>query len=86
MLALIGLLASLFVRPRRIWVRARKADQGGGSMVEVAVLRRSSAGPEPDDEDAGPDELDRLVVALAGPAGGTDRGAGRAGRAGEDQS
>ncbi|VXC20771.1 cytochrome c biogenesis protein ResB [Nocardioides sp. AX2bis] len=85
-LALIGLLGSLFIRPRRIWVRARKADQGGGSMVEVAVLRRSSAGPEPDDEDAGPDELDKLVAALGGPADGTARGAGRAGRAGEDES
>ncbi len=82
-LALIGLLASLFIRPRRIWVRARKADQGGGTMVEVAVLHRSNAGPEPDDEDAGPHELDRLVAALGGPTGGTVRGAGPAG---EDQS
>lgn len=84
-LALAGLLASLFIRPRRIWVRVRKADQGGGSMVEVAVLHRSNAGPEPEDEDAGPSELDRVVAALGGP-GRTTRDAGRAGRAGEDQS
>lgn len=53
-LALIGLLGSLFVRPRRVWVRARPAtaaDEGddadgeslgeGGTMVEVAMLDRS---------------------------------------------
>ncbi len=78
-LALIGLLGSLFIRPRRIWVRAQKADQGGGTMVQVAVLHRSNAGPEPDDEDAGPHELDKLVAALGGPTGGTVRGAGPAG-------
>lgn len=53
-LALIGLLGSLFIRPRRVWVRARSAAPGeaagegpagsGGTMVEVAALDRSSAG------------------------------------------
>lgn len=46
-LALIGLCGSLFIRPRRVWVRARKMTRGdgGGTMertvVEVAVLDRS---------------------------------------------
>ncbi|MGI8646119.1 MAG: cytochrome c biogenesis protein ResB [Nocardioides sp.] len=44
-LALIGLLASLFIRPRRIWVRAR-AEQGG-TLVEVAGLDRSGNGDVP---------------------------------------
>lgn len=40
--ALIGLLGSLFIRPRRIWVRARR--EGGVTMVEVAALDRSGGG------------------------------------------
>ena len=45
-LALVGLLLSLFIRPRRIWVRARRADgEGqGATLVEVAGLDRSTAG------------------------------------------
>ncbi len=39
-LALLGLLASLFIRPRRTWVRARRNEQGG-TDVEVAVLARA---------------------------------------------
>ncbi len=39
-LALIGLCGSLFVRPRRVWVRARREGEGG-TVVEVAVLDRS---------------------------------------------
>lgn len=38
-LALVGLLGSLFIRPRRVWVRARRTD--GGTLVEVAALDRS---------------------------------------------
>lgn len=41
-LALLGLLGSLFIRPRRLWVRAR-AD-GDGTLVEVAALDRSGGG------------------------------------------
>jgi len=41
-LALTGLLGSLFIRPRRIWVRARR--EGGRTLVEVAGLDRSSGG------------------------------------------
>ena len=58
-LALLGLLGSLYVRPRRVWVRARPAPGGGGSAVEVGVLERSSGG-EP-----GP-ELESLVADLRG--------------------
>src|SRR4051794_31793151 len=41
-LALIGLLCSLFIRPRRIWVRTRR--EGGRTLVEVAGLDRSAGG------------------------------------------
>jgi cytochrome c biogenesis protein len=41
-LALIGLLGSLFIRPRRIWVRTRR--DGGRTLVEVAGLDRSAGG------------------------------------------
>ncbi len=39
-LALMGLLASLFIRPRRTWVRVRRNEQGG-TNVEVAVIARA---------------------------------------------
>ena len=41
-LALIGLLGSLFIRPRRVWVRAGR--DGDGTLVEVAALDRSGGG------------------------------------------
>jgi cytochrome c biogenesis protein len=41
-LCLVGLLGSLFIRPRRVWVRARRGD--GGTLVEVAGLDRSGGG------------------------------------------
>ena len=41
-LGLVGLLGSLFIRPRRIWVRARR--EGGRTLVEVAGLDRSAGG------------------------------------------
>lgn len=63
-LALIGLLGSLFIRPRRLWVRARR--EGGGTLVEVAALDRSGGG-----DLAG--LVDRLVDALQREAGTTDR-------------
>ncbi|GAC1521544.1 MAG: cytochrome c biogenesis protein ResB [Marmoricola sp.] len=47
-LALLGLLGSLFVRPRRLWVRH---DPASGS-VEIAALDRSSGGdPAPEVEE-----------------------------------
>lgn len=57
-LALVGLLGSLFIRPRRIWVRARR--EGDGTLVEVAALDRSGGG----DVAA---VLDDLVAALRPP-------------------
>nr|WP_233493916.1 cytochrome c biogenesis protein ResB [Desertihabitans brevis] len=39
--AVTGLCLSLFVRPRRIWVRARRED--GGTLVEVGGLDRADA-------------------------------------------
>lgn len=41
-LALLGLLASLFVRPRRMWVRATERD--GHTLVEIGCLDRSNGG------------------------------------------
>ena len=41
-LALVGLLGSLFIRPRRVWVRARR--EGRTTLVEVAALDRSGGG------------------------------------------
>lgn len=58
-LALLGLLGSLFIRPRRVWVRARREDEQ--TVVEVAVLDRSGAG-EPDNE------IVEVVTALRGHA------------------
>ncbi|MGI8887967.1 MAG: cytochrome c biogenesis protein ResB [Nocardioidaceae bacterium] len=40
--AILGLLASLFVRPRRTWVRVR--DDEGRTVVEVAALDRVAGG------------------------------------------
>jgi cytochrome c biogenesis protein len=57
-LALIGLLGSLFIRPRRIWVRARR--EGDATMVEVAALDRSGGG------DVG-EVLASVVAELRGP-------------------
>ncbi|MET3961387.1 cytochrome c biogenesis protein [Marmoricola sp. OAE513] len=41
-LALLGLLGSLFIRPRRVWIRVRRED--GRTLVEVAGLHRSAGG------------------------------------------
>lgn len=41
-LALLGLLGSLFIRPRRVWLRARRED--GATLVELAGLDRSGGG------------------------------------------
>ena len=46
-LALLGLLGSLFIRPRRMWVRARR--ENGSTVVEVAGLDRSSGGDVADE-------------------------------------
>lgn len=41
-LALLGLLGSLFIRPRRVWVRATETE--GGTLVQVAALDRTGGG------------------------------------------
>ncbi|GAB2771878.1 cytochrome c biogenesis protein ResB [Nocardioides salsibiostraticola] len=41
-LALLGLLGSLFIRPRRVWVRTRR--EGGVTLVEIAALDRTNGG------------------------------------------
>ncbi|HET8560155.1 MAG TPA: cytochrome c biogenesis protein ResB [Marmoricola sp.] len=58
-LALLGLLGSLFIRPRRVWVRARR--EGGRTLIEVAGLDRTAGG-----DLAG--EIDTLASRLGGPA------------------
>jgi cytochrome c biogenesis protein len=58
-LALLGLLGSLFIRPRRVWVRARRED--GRTLVEVAGLDRSAGG-----DLAG--EIDEITTKLKGTA------------------
>lgn len=60
-MALLGLLGSLFIRPRRAWVRARR-QVDGRTLVEVGRLDRSSGS----DPDAGAAELAEIVEALAG--------------------
>jgi cytochrome c biogenesis protein len=61
-LALLGLLGSLFVRPRRLWVRARRQDDGT-TLVELGRLDRSSGG-DPEDGEA---ELAAIVAELQDP-------------------
>jgi cytochrome c biogenesis protein len=62
-LALLGLLGSLFIRPRRLWVRA-VSGADGETLVEVAGLDRSAGG----DLTA---EIEAIMTLLRGtPAGG----------------
>ena len=61
-LALAGLMLSLFVRRRRVWVRAG-TDPSGRTLVEVAGLARI----EGEDRDGLTDEVDGLTAALGGP-------------------
>lgn len=56
-LALLGLLGSLFIRPRRVWVRARRED--GVTVVDVAALDRSGGGEVET-------ELAEIVASLSG--------------------
>ncbi|MCX8527082.1 MAG: cytochrome c biogenesis protein ResB, partial [Candidatus Nanopelagicales bacterium] len=50
-LAILGLLLSLLVRRRRIWVKVLPA-QGAGSLVQVAGLAKSDPGRLPDEINA----------------------------------
>ena len=62
-LALVGLLGSLFIRPRRVWVRARTQD--GVTTVDVAALDRSNGG----DPDRGAAELAAIMDTLRAGSG-----------------
>ena len=60
LLAIAGLMGSLFIRPRRAWVRVTRRDSEDGTrrtVVELAGLDRSSGG----DLASEIDELERLV-------------------------
>lgn len=61
-LALVGLLGSLFIRPRRVWVRVRRAPDGT-TLVEAAGLDRSNGG----DPERGAAELADIMAVLGGP-------------------
>ncbi len=65
LLAILGLLGSLFIRPRRAWVRVSSRD--GRTLVEVAGLDRSAGGDLGDEVD----ELERLIKDAGEPAGAT---------------
>lgn len=54
-LALTGMLGSLFIRPRRAWVRVRRED--GRTLVELAGLDRSAGGDLADEVD----QLEELI-------------------------
>lgn len=54
-LALVGLLGSLFIRPRRAWVRVR--SERGRTVVELAGLDRSAGGDLAEEID----ELEKLI-------------------------
>jgi cytochrome c biogenesis protein len=56
LLGILGLMGSLFIRPRRAWVRVTRT-RGGRSVVELAGLDRSSGG----DLASEVDELESLV-------------------------
>jgi cytochrome c biogenesis protein len=63
-IGILGLMGSLFIRPRRAWVRVRRLPDGGDddagrgrTVVELAGLDRSSGG----DLGTEVDELERLV-------------------------
>lgn len=56
-LALSGLVGSLFIRPRRIWVRVGPAEASGRTLIEIGGLDRTSGGGL----DA---ELDAVVTGL----------------------
>lgn len=58
-MALVGLLGSLFIRPRRVWVRARR-DEDGTTRVELGALDRSSGG----DPATGREELTAIMESV----------------------
>ncbi|MCX5302756.1 cytochrome c biogenesis protein ResB [Streptomyces sp. NBC_00160] len=63
----VGLMASLFVRRRRVWVRVRQ-QAGSGSEIEVAGLDRTAADRLTEEVAAIAAELRRKVSAAGPPA------------------
>ena len=61
-LALVGLLGSLFIRPRRVWVRTRRSDSGE-TVVDLGALDRSNGG----DPERGELELAAIMGSLQHP-------------------
>ena len=61
-LALVGLLGSLFIRPRRVWVRTRR-DEDGETVVDLGALDRSNGG----DPERGERELAAIMESLHTP-------------------
>jgi cytochrome c biogenesis protein len=59
-LALAGLLLSLYIRRRRVWVRVAAADHGS-TLVEVAGLQRSESGDLKAEVDAIADQIVRRL-------------------------
>ena len=76
-LALLGLLGSLFIRPRRVWVKVRRPGDGTGdgatgrTLVEVAGLDRSAGGDLAGEIDAIAATL--KTVPVKGPVKGPDK-------------
>jgi cytochrome c biogenesis protein len=58
-LALVGLLGSLFIRPRRVWVRTRRSADGE-TVVDLGALDRSNGG----DPERGELELAAIMESL----------------------
>jgi len=83
---LVGLMASLFIRRRRAWVRVASRD--GRTFVEVAGLDRSTAGEGLEEEVAA---LGAAIVAASGQAtvpsgaGHTDQAGRKAGSGDEER-
>ncbi len=70
LLGIVGLMGSLFIRPRRAWVRvARGGDGGRRTVVELAGLDRSSGG----DLASEIDDLERLLRGEPGAGAPDDR-------------
>ena len=67
LLGILGLLGSLFVRPRRAWVRVSRQD--GRTLVEVAGLDRSAGG----DLEGEVDQISEAVQLVSGPSAGASQ-------------
>ena len=66
-LALLGLMLSLFIRPRRVWVREVTTDgaEGRRTLVEVAGLDRSGSSDDPGELAEAVDSLARELAGVA---------------------